>query len=59
MKGFRPVRCSHPVHLDDDETEFGHGLHWVTGREAFRDEGVVRAGVDVFEYRVFPAGIEV
>ena len=59
VESFGSVRRAHTVHLHDDEAEFSHGLHGAVGAETLGDEGVVGAGVDVFEDGVRLGGVEV
>jgi hypothetical protein len=59
VKRLRAVARPHAVDLDDDEADLGEGLHLVVGGERLWNERAVRAGIDVFDHRIFDARIEV
>src|SRR3954454_1144950 len=68
MKSFRPVDGSHAVHLHDSKTHIGerlHSDHLIAARleaerpERLRHKRTMWAGIDVLDYRIFFAWIEV
>src|SRR3954452_9875040 len=56
----RPPRRTHPVDLDDDETELGERLRVAARRreDATADAAGLRTGVDVIDDRIGPRLVE-
>src|SRR6185503_624902 len=59
VKGLGPVRRSHAVHLNDDESQLSQRLHWRICAKRLRRKRPLRSGIDVLDDWILPGWIEV
>ncbi len=59
MKGLRPIRRAHSVHLDHDEAEFGDGVHAALCAEGLWHKRPLGPGVDVLDHGIRAGRVEV